>query len=269
MSFADLILRVAIEVGLSDESGTTAAIPSDPHDLDKVKRAVNDGLQLFQRANPKWKWMEPEVTLLMDRTGAASNAVPGTTNEYILPWYCQGAPLNDWVTIDDPNGIGTQVQSTSIERIRAFRSLDDQYEGRPCMVAHVVHQPTGEGLRRIRWKAVFDRNPDTNYLLVAKFRVVQPPLVELNDRHLAGSQHDQSVVDAGVWAYWRSKAEADPGVRRMAEERFNRAVLESAAIDTRQTDRNLGPMLDPSVEEPGFIEWNHAPVFINGVQTSL
>lgn len=261
MSFADLILRVAVEVGLSDETGTVSAIPSDPGDLAKVKRAVNDGLALFARAWSRWRWMEPEVTLTMDPTGAASNCVPGTTNEYVLPWFCQGAPLTDWVTTVDPNGLGTRVSSTSIERVRAYRADGVDYQSRPCMVAHVVHQ----GGTRPLWKAVFDRDPDAAYTLTARFRIVQPPLVELDDRHLAGAQHDQSIVDAGVWAYWRSKHEADPGVRGASEARFNRAVAESISLDSRQRETNLGAMCDPSTEDFLPPEWNQAPIYYNGV----
>lgn len=271
MSFGDLILRVAVEVGLSDTSGGVDAIPSDPGDLAKVKRAVNDGIGLFARAWAKWRWMEPEVTLTMDPDGEAPECVPGTSNEYVLPWFCQGSPLTDWITTVDPNGIGTRVQSTSIERIRAYRSEDSDYQGRPGMAAHVVHQPgNGQSLNRPRWKVVFDRNPDSAYVLTARFRVAQPSLVELTDRHLAGSQHDQSVVDAAVWAYWRGNHEADAGVRGSAQERFNRAVAESVSLDSRQRESNLGPMLDPSIcDDAAPIEWNHAPLYVNGVDTSL
>lgn len=276
MSFRDLILRVAVEVGLSDDSSGVPAIPSDPGDLATVKRAVNDGIALFARANPQWRWMEPEVSLTLDQTGASSANIGGLTNEYSLPWYCQGAPITDWIITSADNGISGRLLTTSIDRVRDYLATYPESSGRPIMAAHVVWRPgDGTALDRPRWKVVLDRIPDSNYILTATFRVVNSALVELDDRHLAGAQHDQSIVDAGVWAYWRSKAEADPGVRQWASDRFDRALAESTRLDLRQRERVLGDMEDPSIDTSDVADaywagevYARPPMYSNGVLIS-
>jgi hypothetical protein len=61
-SFYDLILRVALAAGVAyygNAGDERASIPINAHDLDKCRRAVNDGIKNFISDAPEtgWRWM--------------------------------------------------------------------------------------------------------------------------------------------------------------------------------------------------------------------
>ena len=106
LTFQDLILRVAEETRFAkyDDSNpnSPAQIPTDRGILDKIKRAINDGISLMARDYPKWTSLRPQVSFLMSTDGTGPLNLPNPiTGEpdpsiYRLPWYITGRPINGW-----------------------------------------------------------------------------------------------------------------------------------------------------------------------------
>ena len=119
MSFSDFQIRVAEYLGVADYSGGAAAVPTDAHDLDLVKRLCNDGWRRFVNAQPKWNWMEPLVSLTLvpctvGKLGIALNSNPSsptpvaTTNTFTDPARTEtdGTWIGATVTIETGTGSG-------------------------------------------------------------------------------------------------------------------------------------------------------------------
>ncbi|NIT61568.1 MAG: hypothetical protein GWN67_20510, partial [Phycisphaerae bacterium] len=104
--FYDLMLRVAEAAGVAyygNDGSERAAIPIDAHDLDKCRRAVNDGIKMFIADAPEngWRWMNRimqvtfatvETTGTVDSGNAttlvdATLATTYTTNDQIKNYY--------------------------------------------------------------------------------------------------------------------------------------------------------------------------------------
>ena len=91
-TYYDLILRVAKAAGLAQygsTGGEKAMIPTDTHDLELCKDAVNDGIKMFISDSPPhgWRWMRRimSVTTTGTRiTGTADSADTTYVTDLIL-----------------------------------------------------------------------------------------------------------------------------------------------------------------------------------------
>lgn len=84
LTFLQLQTRVAEYLGVADYSNGEAAPPTDPHDLDVVKRLVNDGLRKFITYRP-WNFLRRELRVtfvagqnLVLTGGSTTTAVAGS-----------------------------------------------------------------------------------------------------------------------------------------------------------------------------------------------
>ncbi|MFP3326267.1 hypothetical protein R0K05_24765, partial [Planococcus sp. SIMBA_160] len=50
-------------------------MPTDAHDLDRVKRIINDGWRDFAGSNPRWNWLPPTFTIQFDSAGSTTRSV--------------------------------------------------------------------------------------------------------------------------------------------------------------------------------------------------
>lgn len=81
LTFKQLQVRIAEYLGIAPlEAGDVAGPPTDPHDLDLVKRLVNDGYRRFISENDKWNFLNVRHTIKFasQQTGSIT-AVTGTT----------------------------------------------------------------------------------------------------------------------------------------------------------------------------------------------
>ena len=89
LTFSDLIIRVAELAGsahYTDNGQGKAAIPIDPHDLDKCKRVVNDAIRTFIADCPPkgWRWMKRLAQVTFDlRTPYSSTADSGSATTLV------------------------------------------------------------------------------------------------------------------------------------------------------------------------------------------
>jgi hypothetical protein len=251
MTYEDIILRVSEALGLcayaEEADDNRAVIPTDPHDLDLVKRAIRDGLGLMQRASPKWRCLQPvlEVTLAPLGDGAAS--IDGDPARIRLPWWVTGEPSRWTWEQEDSGGYGGDLVVTSEHRILAAHASSST-SGRPQLIALTPRRngrTVGDPI--LGYEAHIYPDPDQAYILRARCRVHPSPLVELNDRHVFGAQHDQTIIAASVYSAmrWdRTRAEDTELWRK----RWLEAKAESIALDLENVPGSLGCLEEPISE---------------------
>lgn len=257
LTFRDLILRVAEETNfaLYDDSSpdSPAAIPTDRVVLDKIKRAVNDGIDLLARAYTKWTSLRPQVSFLMstDGTGPLNLKNPITQEPdpsiYRLPWYITGRPINGWNFASTGSNFTGRVQDCDPERIDYYQRAS-QTSSYPRFASIVPSPSTGDTGADRQTKAVrFWPSPDQAYQITARFLIHPPPMIELDDRHIFGASHDQTVLAFAMLSFKRHDAK-DASMRATYQDRADRALAESIRIDQEGAPRTMGSMTDPSIE---------------------
>ena len=223
LTFEDMILRVAEYLGVASYADTTAAIPTDTHDLDMCKRLVNDGYAQFLNER-EWTFLSGEATVTPD----------GTNYIFDLPDDFQGE-LEGGFTYSTTGPIAgmKEVDEEIIRTLRQGRSVS----GEPSLFA-IQPKPTIDATTdTARWQVVFWPTPtDTTDTLTAKYRRVPNALSALTDRSIAGPQHDQTVKQAAIRAaeiqrYGQSAAQSDL---------YTSLLANSVRNDMRHIPRSLG-----------------------------
>jgi hypothetical protein len=238
LTFRDLQIRVAEYLGVADYSGGTAAPPSDPHDLELVKRLVNDGYRRFIAANPRWQWLTPLITITFDPTGAGSQCVAGDASRYYMPDGFYGSLVEPFTY--GSTGPRVYIRAVNEAVIRALQSAGTA-SGYPTLVAlrplAVTAASTGQ-----RWEAVFWPTPGADYTVTARARLFPDKLVNDTDRPISGFQHDQAVLYAAL-------AEAEKLRHNKAglmEQSWQQALAAAARLDMEAAPRRQILLIDPS-----------------------
>lgn len=254
MTFRDLILRVAEAGGLCDYpegEDNEAAIPTDPHDLDLCKRSVRDGLEQFYRAHKKWTFLQPEVSMTLSTDASSPASINDDPARYRLPWFVCGAS-SGVITWANPVGSwGGTLQLTNPERVMAAAANNPDSTGHP-QLACILPAPQNVAVTtgdRQGWELRVWPKPDANYELKARFRVFPRRLEDLDERHVAGAMHDQTVVSFAVWVLKRRDAETNPGVLAVYKREADEALAASIALDAPNTPRLLGRAYDSGILE--------------------
>lgn len=238
-TFEDLILRLAARTGHADQTGTIAELPTDAEVLRLHKAAVNEGYDRFLRANPKWTFLDLSVTITLDSDGDGPTNIDGDAGRYIAPGYVSGAPTGPWV-FADTRSRRTMLKSVHPSQIDAYRQAGSGQTGAPSLAAcrsRRTGAPVGQA--PAGWEFMFWPLPDQDYVLSAPFRVKKHVMVELGEKHVAGSEHDSAIHAFAAWAWYEDDAE-DPAVA----ERFRAAAMErlaeSMALDLQNFPDSVG-----------------------------
>lgn len=264
-TFQDLILRVAENVGLPyypDQADNRAQIPVDPHNLDIVKRAINDGSDNVLRAYPHWTWasMPFEFTLYPDGDGPQN--LEEDAGRYLLPWCVSGNPQDGWVYASD--GISGVIVPTSRETVFAMRAADPDASGTPTMACVTAIQNPGKiKNQRQSFQVVFWPKPSQSMTVSATFRYMPRPMVELGERHPAGAIHQQTFVDAGTAAFW-NRPSSDQKQAEYWQQRSDKSIAQSILLDQQNTPKNIGQFFDPSCMYDGVWRPIDSTMYLNG-----
>jgi hypothetical protein len=266
LTLDDLILRVAESAGLADYSGDIAAVPSSTHDYDLCRRAVNDGIEMIYRANPRWTFLFQMVSWVMDTAGAHPWAIDADPAKYRLPWYVQGQPDHACLTLQDTGNSAYQCPVVAMKIVQSARAAMGQDSGTP-QIAAIDRLPGSLG-NRSAWQVVFYPDPDQAYTVSGTFRCFAPKLIESAERHVMGVEHDQTVIAAGIYAKKMTDSK-DAIEREHYRGIYDRALMESIELDKRMAPRTVGQVIDPSVCDVDSDVFDFGPRFItaavNGV----
>jgi hypothetical protein len=221
-------IRVAEYLGVADYSGGAAAVPSDAHDLDMVKRLVNDGYRRFINENPRWNFLAVPLTLTF-----GTGTVNSENWRYYLPDDFYGILLNPFTY--DTDGPRITINPTDEGRIRSLRAGND-VTGQPALVAfrpiNVIASATGS-----RWEALFWPEPSGTETVTAVYRRYPAALSSNSDVSVAGFQHDDAVLKGAIAAAELEKHDTIGAREKAYKDALGRSLeLDSKATPTRRTD---------------------------------
>lgn len=204
LPFESLVLAVAedLSIAFHGEDGTEVAqVPSDPHDLDLCRRIANDGLQKFWQATRDWQFLEPEVELTFDPTGASAACVDGDAGRMRLPAEFSGIARGFWTYISD-GAPRWQLTDCGASYMASLRAVNDHTTGLPTHAAFVQAQPTDRRNRRATWELWLYPKPSTIYTIKRQLRLTPDRISDLD------------VYPVGGPAFWPTMLAA---VRAQAE----------------------------------------------------
>ena len=241
MTFRDLCVKTASYGGIASYGpggDQPESLPTDAHDLDLVKRIVNDGWGRFIRAKPDWNWMKPIWSLTFDPTGLGGQCVAKDPARYYLPDGFAGE-FDSFFTYAS-NGPRRRIEMVDEAYIRECQAQGlltaDPYYG-----AIRALQTDNSPVDQRRWEVVFWPTPGGVYTVTAGLRLWPFKLVNLDDRPCAGFQFDRAILACALieWDLQKwNKTTANPS---------HLADLEKAIqIDSRSAPKSLGLMREGS-----------------------
>lgn len=266
LSFEDLIVRVAeatrtasFDAPNGNTNDNRAQIPTDPHRLDRCKRAINDGLRWIVTAR-RWNVLRRWQSLSIDSTGDLPYAVEGRSDWYWMPDLIAGPPVNASWSVQSTDGeYVSTAMAVSVDVVTNLAFSGTQ-TGRPQYVAVTAATPNGQN--QFGWQVRVWPEPDGAYTISAEFRVHQPNLVRLDDRHVLGPQFDDLVIAASIWKY-KMIDSSEPGERDSYKNEANEALARAMALDDEFAPRSVGTLLRGSATVGPR---NSQTVTLNGVQ---
>lgn len=256
LTFNDLVTRTAEHLGVAyygSGANEVAQNPTDVHDLDMVKRIVNDGWRRFVNSNRRWNWMTPTFTVTLDPDATAgSGVVSDATSDvpsaarYYLPDGFYGQMIS-WFTYPS-DGPRISIENSSEDVIRSLYSGASTTSGDPyvCAIRPLSEEnATSASQINRKWEVIFFPQPGTAYTLTARCRIYPNQMVEDNDYHQAGFQHDEAVL-------WSCRVEAESQrnnrITASTAEAWQMAMQTSMQSDALSSPRRLGYNADISEE---------------------
>jgi len=142
LTFQDVIIEVAELVGVADydDGGAGAAtLPTDAHDLEKVKRVITNAIRQFMYTDvPQptgfWRWRKRILSIAMEPDADGPLNIEGDAGRYKLPYDFNGTPQGQ-ITYGPQSNNGATINWVSEQRIRQARELDTDYSGYPTWAA--------------------------------------------------------------------------------------------------------------------------------------
>lgn len=253
-TFEYLILRLAERVGHADQTGSVAAIPDDANTLALIKKCINEGYDRFLRAHPTgWSFSMRWWDLTLSSTAGAMN-IDGDPARVKLPGWASGQPQEDWVYVG-ANATRRTCIRTHPSIVDQHRLADEEASGIPTICSVRAAASGGPpGLTPTRWEATFFPSPDAVYVLRAPFRVHRHQMVDLHERHVAGAQHDQAIIDFSALVWFEDDAEDQAKLTRANEAVYGipgtlkrGSLAESIALDNLNDADTLGESAPPDL----------------------
>ena len=264
LTFDDLILEVAEEWRLAAHPSSGAAgIPTDTHDLDLVQRKVNKGYDRFLRDDPNWSFMLVIVTITIGST-ATFNTIDGDTARYRLPRYITGQPRSNWwfTNTDIRYGEIIPMHHAVLEQMRQ----GSPSSGRPRYAAVRPLETKDDKSGQIRgWELLLYPDPEQTYVIAADFRIRSDTLLNPLDRHIAGRDHDRTIIAASNLEMAMQDAEGRELLSRY-ETDYLACLGSSRRLDLKARPSRLGQVTD--VHPSGLTVTTHSnlgTLSINGV----
>ncbi len=244
LTFRDLILRVA-DPGMVDESGNTPQIPSDPADLERCKRFVNDGRRAFYaQMGPDAEFRRQLIEIEFSTT-ADENTVSGDTRRQRLPWYITGGAGNAGASWSQGSTEGAEALVVHHDRLAAAWARFPDETGAPTMVAIVRGSINGAAVKhRPGFELQVHPTPDaaatSPYTVKVRVDIACVDMVALEEAEPAGPDHDQAII--AFARFERFKNSPDAAVVASATAERDRALIASRNLELAKRPKDLGQL---------------------------
>ena len=216
LTFRDLVVRTAEYMGVADyDDAGVVAIPADAHDLEKVKRIVNDGIRMFiTDAKPTgWYWRKRFLSVTFNAAGTGPFNIEGDAARYKLTTPYFNGVVDGRITYKVESDHGVSLGWTSEADLRRMREIND-YAGYPQFAAV---RPYKDGI----YELLLYPTPHTAETVEFPYVISFDLLDDLDQSQPAGTEFDDAVLAAckakaemenedlanGPWvAYYQQKA---------------------------------------------------------------
>lgn len=224
-----------------DDAGNTIAprLPSDPSRLDTLLDACRSGYETFIRSRPRWNFLRQLTSIVCDPTGTGFQCVDGDAGRYGLSAGTRSnQPVWTLLPANGTDSVTATLLSVSPERVSSAWALDPE----PGIPMFCALRPTHQNDGSIRWELMIAPRPSKPYILQSTYVIQPPPLINLDDRHVAGAVHDEAIKAACLAEFASRDLDGDRAsmYRSMRAEQF----AASAAIDDTLTVPDLGEIPD-------------------------
>lgn len=264
-TLAELMLDLAVRIQQADQTDAGDELPTDTGIVAMLKRWVNEGYDLFQRSDPNWSALDFAIDFTVSDTLGPDHWA-GDTGRYMLPRYCQGGPVGDWVYTDETSAYARVIRRPADELDRLM--AQDSVTGTPTVWAcRPQRRADDPGEQTDGTEILFWPRPDRAYTLRASFRVRGHKLVDQEDRHIFGADHDRAIVDAAHYQ-WAQHDKEDGARLVVIEGAWRNSLAASLALDMPRRPRRLG-VLKPTTPARDMRASHHTErpsVYVEGTQ---
>lgn len=247
LNFGDIMLRVAVALNIATYSTGTnnsAALPTDPNRLSRLKRVTNDGARKFcnstrhpiENTTQRWTWLQPRVEIDFKTAGDGPMQWGADPTRAILPLGVCSAPKGQisWKNTDDNNGAG-QVYNVSHDQVELLAARNPTLTGPPlyCTVKPGTSPKLGN---RPGLELHIYPKPDRNITVGARFRIAPVEMIDLAERGIWPAVHDDTVIAFAI-AAWKLEDGDDSG-----EARAIALLANSFDLDKEMHPKSLGQL---------------------------
>lgn len=248
LSFKDLIVRTAELAGVGDLSSSlgTVGLPTDGHDLDKVKRCINEAQRMIAVENPKLTRLRKQrVELVLSPDATSPLCVNGSDTRYWLPTGFTGETFGPWRWSLTGTRWSGRADDATFQAVQANLDASPTYRGTPLMVGLEPFTPAaGQRSAVNRWVLIVYPRPFQAFTLKNHARFFPEPLVELDDRSLLGQAFDDALVRKAV-ACFHAGSEKEAG----SEAAARAAIAAAVRYDATRGARYLADHTDPDAKD--------------------
>lgn len=236
MTLEQMLIRLAETHGVL-EVGTDGqpALPSDNMTLERLKRAIQDGIGEMQAASYQWHVLRPVVEITVGSD--SPQCIDGDPTRYALPWNVVGQPGSGWSFHLTGSAFRGSVFSSTAAQVAEFNASG--LTGPPQYIAVVPGRNAGE------WEMHLAPAPDAAYTFTAQASLLAFKPAQLYQRSPFGAVHDQTVLAAARWNLYRDDFGEER--RKDYEADFEKALARSIEFDKQAGGaQTLGAIEDPA-----------------------
>lgn len=231
LTFRALITRVAEDNGVADMTSGAAGPPTSAQELDRIKRAINDGREMMRRDYPRFFQLQPEVTVAFSDT-AGAHCLGSDASTFVLPPSI-AMPARDlwtWTRTDGSITNAGKLAWRSMTDIDELHARNPELSGPPRAIGLA---PTPMDLRRPgqphgTYLRIWPK-PDGEYECKGRARVRFLPLADDAEFDELGADHDQTLRAAANFIY--NMRNPNQALVQRFEKQYQDALLASINID--------------------------------------
>lgn len=250
-TFQQLMIELAVPFGLAEygaDGKGAAALPDDVEDLRALKTCINNAYKLFLRSDPDWTFLFYPVVITTNADGLGPDNLDGDAARYRLPPPLRTKPQTNLVYLDQ-TWRGGEVMTWTVRLVRNRQQITKR-TGRP-QIAGYRPIPVAEGVdaQKNAWEVIMWPTPDGVYELEGSFRVLPYDMVDLDEPHVAGADHDLAILAAAKWFWVKDDSEKESEAMKYKAD-WMEALAASRVLDKRLRTTRERQLRDPSIDPP-------------------
>lgn len=270
MTFGEILLEMAVRYGVAiyPEDGGAATLPdASSEDYRQLVTAANRGYSRFLHRR-EWTFLTRPLELLLYPSGDGPYNIDGDPARYRIPHWCRGGPAGggSWRYTDRMSAYIVIMP----DEFEAVTRMHNQATGSGNPTVYGIGSVEGRGgmgQPETDQELILWPTPGAAYTIRADFYLAEHKLISLAQRHIAGAEHDESILCEGMWALYECDAAAPE--RDGALNARNESVGNSIRMDTAKTLGLKGKLRDTTTRPNVTTSLTLQELRVNGVPMTL